>query len=97
VDDLIAKTEQRTHIVDAYTGHLHRRWNRVSATQPNCSERLWSSVTREASWPFNVTFGATAEAGGTLRRPDRSLRPSGRSPVGLCGTPKDSTPKWLPR
>jgi transposase len=27
VDDLIAKTEQRTHIVDAYTGHLHRRWN----------------------------------------------------------------------
>ncbi len=27
VEDLIAKTEQRAHLVDAYTGHLHRRWN----------------------------------------------------------------------
>jgi transposase len=27
VDNLIAKTEQRAHIVDAYTGYLHRRWN----------------------------------------------------------------------
>jgi transposase len=26
-EDLIAKTEQREHLVDAYTGHLHRRWN----------------------------------------------------------------------
>jgi transposase len=26
VDDLIAKTEQRAHLVDAYTEHLHRRW-----------------------------------------------------------------------
>lgn len=27
VDDLIAKTEQRAHIVDGYTEYLHRRWN----------------------------------------------------------------------
>ena len=27
VDDLIAKTEQRAHLVDAWTGHLHRRWH----------------------------------------------------------------------
>jgi hypothetical protein len=27
VDDLIAKTEQRTHLVDPYTGHLHQRWH----------------------------------------------------------------------
>jgi transposase len=27
VDDLIAKTQQRAHLVDAYTGHLHRRWH----------------------------------------------------------------------
>jgi transposase len=27
VNDLIAKTEQRAHIVDAYTDYLHRRWN----------------------------------------------------------------------
>lgn len=26
-DDLIAKTEQRVHIVDAHTEYLHRRWN----------------------------------------------------------------------
>jgi transposase len=26
-EDVIAKTEQRAHLVDAYTGHLHRRWN----------------------------------------------------------------------
>ena len=26
-DDLIAKTEQRAHLVDAWTGHLHRRWH----------------------------------------------------------------------
>lgn len=25
--DLIAKTEQRAHLVDAYTTHLHQRWN----------------------------------------------------------------------
>src|SRR2546429_2941829 len=25
--DLIAKTEQRTHLVDPYTGHLHQRWH----------------------------------------------------------------------
>lgn len=27
VDDLIAKTEQRAHLVDDYVAHLHRRWN----------------------------------------------------------------------
>ena len=27
VDDLIAKTEQRAHLVDPYNGHLHRRWH----------------------------------------------------------------------
>jgi len=27
IDDLIAKTEQRTHLVDPYTGHLHQRWH----------------------------------------------------------------------
>jgi transposase len=27
LDDLIAKTEQRAHLVDPYTGHLHRRWH----------------------------------------------------------------------
>lgn len=27
VDDLIAKTEQRAHLVDDYTAHLHQRWN----------------------------------------------------------------------
>ena len=27
VEDLIAKTEQRTHLVDPYTGHLHQRWH----------------------------------------------------------------------
>ncbi len=27
VEDLIAKTEQRTHVVDPYTGHLHQRWH----------------------------------------------------------------------
>jgi transposase len=27
VDDLIAKTEQRAHIVDIHTEYLHRRWN----------------------------------------------------------------------
>jgi transposase len=27
VDDLIAKTEQRTHLVDPYTGRLHQRWH----------------------------------------------------------------------
>ena len=26
-DDLIAKTEQRAHLVDAWTGHLHQRWH----------------------------------------------------------------------
>jgi len=26
IDDLIAKTEQRTHLVDPYTAHLHQRW-----------------------------------------------------------------------
>jgi transposase len=26
-EDVIAKTEQRAHLVDPYTGHLHRRWN----------------------------------------------------------------------
>jgi transposase len=26
-DDLIAKTEQRTHLVDPFTGHLHQRWH----------------------------------------------------------------------
>jgi transposase len=26
-DDLIAKTEQRAHLVDDYVEHLHRRWN----------------------------------------------------------------------
>ncbi len=26
-EDLIAKTEQRTHVVDPYTGHLHQRWH----------------------------------------------------------------------
>jgi transposase len=26
-DDLIAKTEQRTHLVDPWTGHLHQRWH----------------------------------------------------------------------
>jgi hypothetical protein len=25
--DLIAKTEQRTHVVDPFTGHLHQRWH----------------------------------------------------------------------
>lgn len=27
VDDLIARTQQRTHLVDPYTGHLHQRWH----------------------------------------------------------------------
>jgi transposase len=27
VDELIAKTEQRAHLVDDYREHLHRRWN----------------------------------------------------------------------
>lgn len=27
VEDLIAKTEQRAHLVDDYVEHLHRRWN----------------------------------------------------------------------
>jgi transposase len=27
VDDLITKTEQRAHLVDAYVPHLHQRWN----------------------------------------------------------------------
>ena len=27
IDDLIAKTQQRTHLVDPYTGHLHQRWH----------------------------------------------------------------------
>ena len=27
IDDLIAKTEQRTHLVNPYTGHLHQRWH----------------------------------------------------------------------
>lgn len=27
VEDLIAKTEQRAHLVDAFTDHLHRRWH----------------------------------------------------------------------
>jgi transposase len=27
VDELIAKTEQRAHLVDDYLEHLHRRWN----------------------------------------------------------------------
>ncbi len=27
VEDLLAKTEQRAHLVDDYTEHLHRRWN----------------------------------------------------------------------
>jgi transposase len=27
VEDLIAKTEQRAHLVDAYIEHLHRRWH----------------------------------------------------------------------
>jgi len=27
VDDLIAKTDQRAHLVDPYNGHLHRRWH----------------------------------------------------------------------
>ena len=27
VEDLIAKTEQRTRLVDPYTGHLHQRWH----------------------------------------------------------------------
>ena len=27
VDDLTARTEQRAHLVDPYTAHLHRRWN----------------------------------------------------------------------
>jgi transposase len=27
VEDLIAKTEQRTHVVDPYTAHLHQRWH----------------------------------------------------------------------
>ena len=27
VDDLIARTQQRTHLVDLYTGHLHQRWH----------------------------------------------------------------------
>ena len=27
VDELIAKTEQRAHLVDDYLDHLHRRWN----------------------------------------------------------------------
>ena len=26
-DDLIAKTEQRAHLVDPWTGHLHQRWH----------------------------------------------------------------------
>jgi transposase len=26
-DDLIAKTEQRVHLVDPWTGHLHQRWH----------------------------------------------------------------------
>jgi transposase len=26
-EDLIAKTEQRAHLVDPYTGHLHQRWH----------------------------------------------------------------------
>ena len=26
-EDLTAKTEQRTHLVDPWTGHLHQRWN----------------------------------------------------------------------
>jgi transposase len=26
-EDLTAKTEQRAHLVDAYTGHLHQRWH----------------------------------------------------------------------
>jgi transposase len=27
VEDLTAKTEQRTHVVDPYTAHLHQRWH----------------------------------------------------------------------
>ena len=27
LEDLIAKTEQRTHVVDPFTGHLHQRWH----------------------------------------------------------------------
>ena len=26
-EDLTAKTEQRAHLVDPWTGHLHQRWN----------------------------------------------------------------------
>jgi hypothetical protein len=27
IEDLTAKTLQRAHVVDPYTGYLHRRWN----------------------------------------------------------------------
>ncbi|MFE3899373.1 hypothetical protein ACFXPY_03130 [Streptomyces sp. NPDC059153] len=26
-DDVVAKSLQRTHIIDPYVGYLHRRWN----------------------------------------------------------------------
>jgi hypothetical protein len=74
VDDLIAKTEQRAHLVDAWTAHLHRRWNEsernATAAVPTHPDHLDKRDTSKlrASVTATATLNSSPPTSGRLPR-----------------------------
>ena len=82
VEELIAKTEQRAHLVDDHLEHLHRRWNEGERNATGLFRRSPSSATRAENWPCSATCAASATDEVTPRSRARNHPPSARSPAG---------------
>lgn len=78
-EDLIAKTEQWKHLVDTYTGHLHRRWNEGERNATALFREIKKLGYSGGSWPSNGICDGSGMAVATPRSRARVPRPSGRS------------------
>jgi hypothetical protein len=67
LQDLIAKTEQRAHVVDAYTGHLHRRWHEGERNATQLFREIQQLGHPAASWRSSATCAGSATAAATPR------------------------------
>ncbi|MFD3537492.1 ISL3 family transposase [Streptomyces sp. NPDC058664] len=78
-DDVIAKTLQRAHVVDPYTGYLHQRWNEGIRKATQLYRESKNLVIRLGSWPSCAIFAVTATVGDTPLTQDRNPPPSAKS------------------